>query len=191
MQELKNIVAKNIFFLRTQNQMTQFELGEKLNYSDKAISKWERAESIPDAFILKKMSEIFHVSVDYLLSEHSEKDRKHKVPNSNHAVITKISIAGIWTVALLTFVVLWILNRIEWMVFVYPVPISLIVLLAFNSVWGKPKNNFYIISLLVWSIIATVYLTLLDYNWWIIFVLGIPSQIIVYLSFKLKIKSKK
>ncbi|MPN03292.1 hypothetical protein SDC9_150519 [bioreactor metagenome] len=170
--------------------MTQYELGEKLNYSDKAISKWERGESIPDAYILKKMSELFHVSVDYLLSEHSEKEKKFKMPHSNHSVIAKISIAGIWTAAILTFVVLWILDRVEWLVFVYPVPISLIVLLVFNSVWGKFKNNFYIISALLWCIIGTVYLTLIDYNWWIIFILGVPSEINVYLCFKLKRRPK-
>ena len=64
MDNLKNIVSKNIIYLRKLNQMTQFELGKKLNYSDKAISKWERGEAIPDAYILKQMSELFHVSVD-------------------------------------------------------------------------------------------------------------------------------
>ena len=47
----KSIVAQNIYYLRTQSSMTQFELGEKLNYSDKAISKWERGDGIPDAFV--------------------------------------------------------------------------------------------------------------------------------------------
>ena len=47
MEDIKND-AKNITELRILNNMTQMELAEKLNYSDKTISKWERAESSPD-----------------------------------------------------------------------------------------------------------------------------------------------
>lgn len=191
MENLKNIVSKNIIFLRTQNQMTQYELGEKLNYSDKAVSKWERGESIPDAYILKKMSELFHVSVDYILNDHSGKEKIHVVsPHNNHLIISKISIVGIWTLALLAFIILWTYGYVEWLVFVYTVPISLIVLLVLNSIWGKLKNNFYIISLLVWSVIAVIYLSFIQYNWWLFFALGIPSELIIYLCFKLHKKQK-
>ena len=84
----KSVVAQNIYYLRTQNHMTQFELGEKLNYSDKAISKWERGDSIPDAYVLKKMSELFGVTVDYILSEHTEQERKLE------SILKKINGAG-------------------------------------------------------------------------------------------------
>ena len=75
-KDLKEIIAQNIYYLRTINQMTQSELGEKLNYSDKAISKWERADGLPDANVLKKMGQLFGVTVDYILNEHSEQDKK-------------------------------------------------------------------------------------------------------------------
>lgn len=166
--------------------MTQLELGEKLNYSDKAISKWERAESIPDAYILKQMSELFHVSVDYILNDHSNEEEKI-APSSdiNHVTITKISIVGIWTFAIFIFSIFWALGYIEWMIFVYTLPISLIVLLVLNSLWGNCKNNFYIISGLVWSIIVVVYMLFFKYNLWLFFILGIPSEIIIYLCFKI------
>lgn len=45
MEDIKSIVAKNITDLRILNNMTQLELGAKLNYSDKTISKWERGHS--------------------------------------------------------------------------------------------------------------------------------------------------
>ncbi|MFR6424856.1 MAG: helix-turn-helix domain-containing protein [Oscillospiraceae bacterium] len=70
MDELKLIFASNLIRLRTAAGMTQAELGEQLNYSDKSISKWERGEAIPDAMVLKRMSELFGVTVDYLLNEH-------------------------------------------------------------------------------------------------------------------------
>ena len=191
MNDLKNIVAKNILYLRMLNQMTQFELGEKLNYSDKSISKWERAEAIPDAYILKQMSELFQVSVDYLLSDHSNEENNAVVPQyNNHLTITKISVVGVWTLAIFVFIILWLGGDIEWLVFIYSMPISLIVLLVLNSIWGKRRNNFYIISALVWSMIATVYLSFIQYNWWLLFVLGIPSEILIYLCFKLCSKQK-
>ena len=56
---MKLISASNIIKLRTEAGLTQAELGEKLNYSDKTISKWERGEAIPDAYVLTQMAEIF------------------------------------------------------------------------------------------------------------------------------------
>lgn len=192
MDELKNIVAKNIIELRTLSKLTQFELGEKLNYSDKTISKWERAEAIPDAYVLKQLSELFGVSVDYLLCDNS--DKKSEVSASKHnnrKSITKISIVGVFTIALFLFIVIWAFGYIVPLILFYAIPISLIVLLVLNSVWGKGSNNLYIISALVWSILASFYLTFSRYNLWLIFTLGIPAEIIIYLSFKIRSTSKK
>ena len=66
---IKNVVAKNIVYYRKKLNMTQLELAEKLDYSDKAISKWERAEAIPDITVLKKLADIFGITVDDLLNQ--------------------------------------------------------------------------------------------------------------------------
>ena len=191
MENLKSVVAKNISFLRTQNQMTQYELGEKLNYSDKAVSKWERGEAIPDAYILKKLSEMFSVSVDFLLNDH-EKEEKIHLPSvgGTRLTITNISVVGIWTLAILIFVVFSMFGHTPWLIFAYTLPISLIVLLVLNSVWGKAKINFYLISALVWSLIAVFYFTFIEYNWWQLFFLGFPAELLIFLSFRLLKKAK-
>lgn len=191
MDELKKVISRNIQYLRTLNQLTQYELGEKLNYSDKAISKWERAESVPDVYILKKMSDLFNVTVDYFLRDHSKEER-HNVTSlyEEHVTIMKISIVSVWTVALFIFIVFWLFGHVEWLALVYAVPVSLIVLLVLNSIWGSRRTNLYIISALVWSVIAAIYLTLLPLNWWLLFLLGIPVQIIVVLCFKIKRKQR-
>ena len=44
----KDILSKNIIMYRKKNNLTQKQLADKLNYSDKVISKWERSESMPD-----------------------------------------------------------------------------------------------------------------------------------------------
>ena len=106
LEELKLITASNIINLRTQAGMTQAELGSKLNYSDKTISKWERAEAIPDAFVLKQMGELFGVSVDNLLSSHdewkpipTEEPETEQVSYSTGRIIA-IAVIGVWTLAL-------------------------------------------------------------------------------------------
>ena len=51
-QKLKSQIGANLSAYRKRAGMTQAGLAEKLNYSDKAISKWERGESVPDVLIL-------------------------------------------------------------------------------------------------------------------------------------------
>jgi len=171
--------------------MTQFELGEALSYSDKAVSKWERGEAVPDAYVLKKLAALFNVSVDYLLNKHDEHElktvRRHRF---DRRIISLISFVGTWTLAIIIFAILWFLSSPQWLVFVYALPVSLIVMIVLTAVWGKRKTKVYFISLLVWSIIAAIYLTFMHHNWWILFVIGLPAQIIILLSFKIKIIPK-
>ncbi len=196
MEELKKIFAENLISLRTSKSLTQYELGEKLSYSDKAVSRWERAEAIPDAFVLVHISKLFNVSVDYLLSRHTKEEAENtqkllRKAGTNRKIITTISFLSVWTIALTVFIVLCLVGKVYWITFAYALPISLIVLLVFNSIWGRRKNNFYIISLFIWSFFLWLCLTLFSYNIWLLFVLGIPAQIITFLCFQIKSPSKK
>lgn len=196
MEELKKIVAANLTALRTAKGMTQLELGEMISYSDKAISKWERGESIPDALVLLKLSRIFGCTVDYLLTEHSEEEAKPAVtaqkPRTNHLNLSLVTIIGIWMLAALIFVVLMLTKIVYPMIFVYAVIVSLIVLLVFSALWGRKLYNLIIISALVWSVFLAVYLHFLMFslNFWQIIVLGIPAQLIVILCFQLRRSNK-
>ena len=125
MDELKLIFASNLIRLRTAAGMTQAELGEQLNYSDKSISKWERGEAIPDAMVLKRMSELFGVPVDYLLNEHDawQPGPEPSACDRSHHAIILVALMGIVTLAVLVFVVLWLwLGQVEWLVFPCFVP---------------------------------------------------------------------
>ena len=188
MEDLKFITAANIISLRTKAGMTQAQLAELLNYSDKSVSKWERAEAVPDAYVLKHMSEIFGVSVDYLLSSHNDWEPISQKQKRSYRseIIVLISMAGIWTLAFFIFIIGWILGHMLWLVFIYAVPISLITLLVFNSVWENGKRNYYIVSTLVASIFVMVYLTLLRWNPWQLLLLIIPAELIVFLAFRVK-----
>lgn len=196
MVELKDIIASNIQALRKQAGLTQSQLAERLNYSDKAISKWERGDSLPDVVVIKELADLFGVSVDYLLTaDHTEyklKNREYsKRRHKNNIIITSLSIMLVWFVSTFIFFALesFMTNLSgHWLVFVCAIPASLIVLLIFNSIWGKPRKNFVIISFLIWSLLGTFYLAFIAHNLWLIFSLGIPAQIIVFLWSGLKFK---
>ena len=192
MDNLKHLIANNIIKLRKEKKLTQAEFAEKLNYSDKAISKWERAESIPDIIILKKISDLFGVNADYFLSEHTESEKMMPVTNKNKTKINKISLtllsaSPIWLIATLIFtLVLIFMNKLVWFVFYISVPLTILIFLIFNSIWGNKRINYFIVSLLIWSILLCIYLCLLKYNVWQIFMLGIPGQLVVILWSTLK-----
>ena len=187
MDERKATIASNLIKLRLAAGMTQAELGEKLNYSDKSISKWERGDVTTDVFVLMQIADIFGVDVDYLLKPHNEIEPAiYNKPASEATyttnMITLVTVLGIWTVALFVFVILWICGMVVGLVFVYAVPVSLITLLVLNSVWNGGKKNRYIIAALVLSIIATVYLTFLRRNLWQLWLLAVPSLLLVFLG---------
>ncbi len=194
MKEMETIIASNIIELRTKSGFTQLELAQMINYSDKSVSKWERAESVPDVIVLKKMADIFGVTVDYMLTQHDPTE-KPTIMTTVRAlpfkIITSITIVGIWILALLIFIIVWLCGSIVWLIFVYAVPISLITLLILHSIWEKGKYNFYIVSLLILSVIATIYFTFLERNWWQLFLLIVPAEIEVFLSFYLRKKRKQ
>ncbi|HPR39563.1 MAG TPA: helix-turn-helix transcriptional regulator [Oscillospiraceae bacterium] len=188
MDELKTVIASNIIRLRTAAGMTQAELGEKLNYSDKSVSKWERAEAVPDIYVMKQMSDIFGVTIDSMTGEKDTVTPQNAQPflPYRRSMITMLSVAAIWTAALLLFILFWILGELHWIIFVYAVPVSLVTMLVLNSVWYEGRYNMYIVLSLVLSLIGTVYLTFLKYNWWQLLLLAIPGALIVFLSFRIK-----
>ena len=201
MRDIKNIVAKNITELRTSNNMTQIELGEKLNYSDKSISKWERAESSPDISVLVEISELFGVTLDYLVKgENEEKtviEQKTEKIRYNRRVISYIPEAGVWMASILAFIITTLILRqmsFQWLYFVYTLPVVLILKLIFNSIWFNPRHNYFIVSALMWSILAAIHISFLYFriNVSLVYLLGIAGQIVIVLcSFIHKPKSNK
>ena len=193
-KDLKEIIAQNIFYLRTINHMTQYELGEQLNYSDKAISKWERADGIPDAYVLKNIAQLFGVTVDYLLTEHSEQDKKiEKKPinTRGRALVLNVAMLSVVTIAVFLFVIIALATeKYIWQIFIYALPVIAIVGIVFSGIWRRTFGLFLFISLLVWSIILTIDFAMGSYVTWLIFLLGIPAQVIVFLSFGIKINIK-
>lgn len=198
--ELKQIIADNVSALRREAGMTQADLAEKLNYTDKAVSKWERGESCPDITVLKTIAELFGVTVDYLITEEHVKGEAVPEPAKkrrfgNHISITFMSVLLVWLVATFTFVLIDLISKsatAHWLAFVYAVPVSMIVWLVFNCIWFSTRRNFLIISLMMWTFLAALFLSLvpLGHNIWQIFFLGIPGQAIILLWSRIKGKPR-
>lgn len=198
MDNLNKTIASNLQELRKSAGLTQTELADRLNYSDKAVSKWERGESMPDINILKSLADMYGVSVDYLLkSDHAKEsvpERSRRIIRNNRIIITLLAISCVWLVATILYVTLGLTLRSlsnVWLAFVVAVPISLIVLIVFNSIWGRPKWNFAIVSGLVWSILVTLFLIFELENMWLIFLVGIPGQVIIIFCSRLKSSKEK
>lgn len=199
MDDLKLIFSKNLISLRKSVGLTQALLAEKLNYSDKAISKWERAEAIPDIYMLKQIAAFFSVSLDYLMNEHTEEESvqgtindsiDHKTVALNHFLIAAVSVIGVWLVAVTTFV---ILKRFElentWLCFIYPIPVSFLLSFIFACIWGRKMYRFITLSSFCWSVLLVAFI-LLNYEW-LLFIIGIPIQVIIILSYGINTLKKK
>ena len=198
MEDIKSIVAKNISELRQASGMTQIDLAEKLNYTDKAISKWERGESLPDVAVLCRIADLFGVSLDFLArEEHTRIEAEKEMAPSrvyNRGIITCVSVLTVWFTALFTFVILAVTPEelpYKWLCFIYALPVTAIVWLVLNSVWFNRRVNYFIISLLMWTGLLSIHMTALclGVSAWQIYLLGVPGQLIIL--FWSRIKNRK
>ena len=188
--KLKLQIGTNISMYRKRAGLTQAGLAEKLNYSDKTISKWERAESSPDISILVDIADIFGVSLDYLVRseniEETVRENRKSEKTYNRKVITYMSETIPVAIALFAFIITSLVTKtatFQWLYFIYTLPIVLIIKLVFNSIWFNPRHNYIIISALIWSILATKHITFLYFhiNVALIYLLGVVGQVVVIL----------
>ena len=203
--KLKNQIGANISAYRKRAGLTQAGLAEKLNYSDKAVSKWERGESVPDVVTLAQLAEQFGITVNDLLEDPDalpeetgkvqqameqvvEKALKRK---ADKRIILMLSSLLCWFVALFLYVILSAIQFTEWwswMFFVYAIPANAIVLLSLRSAWHDFRWNKALISIIVWGSLLSIYATLrvfLGWDIWRMFLLGILGQLAILLWFRL------
>lgn len=186
--DYKSNIIKNMVALRKAFSYTQGELSNIVNYSDKAISKWERGESTPDVIALKKMADLYGVSVDYFFEDHTNEkidtDKDKNKLTSKHLLITAITLSGVAILATIAFVLCLIINGVvgsAWLIYVAIMPVEFILLLIFNMIWGRKKYNKYLSSCILWTVLCLVYLILLKYNYWYLFIIGVPVQVVLLL----------
>ena len=201
-EKLKKQLGANIAAYRKSHGLTQAGLAEKLNYSDKAVSKWERAESVPDVLTLVQLAELFDVTVNDLvvdpdeipeqtdnkmervMSAAVEKTMKRK---ATKRIILSLSSLLVWFVALLLFVIFSTLDIPKsWIAFIYAIPADAIVRLSLRSAWKDFRHNQGLVSVIMWGALLSIFMTVLlfaDFNCWKAFLLGIPGQLAIFLAF--------
>ena len=186
MMNVNDNVKQNLIFLRKERKLTQIELAEAVGYSDKTVSKWETGESVPNVETLVALADFYGVSLDVLTKgstdDLAEKKKQDKKVHHSKIVISIISVMAVWVLVTTLYVYESILlGANDWTLFIWAIPCSCVLLLIFNSIWGRKKLNYLIISVLVWSLIASIYLSLLQYNLYLIFVIGAPVQVVIIL----------
>lgn len=194
--QLAVTIGKNLTRLRKMANLTQLELAEKLNYSDKSVSKWEQGNGIPDVRILLQLSELYGVTLDDFVRDHTQDAVMPKKTKRIQRLITVLLSSGLcWLVAVIAFVFTGIFAPEfgdAWLIFLYAIPATAVVVLVFSCVWHYKWVRILSISVLVWSIVGAVYLTLFrllppevnaQYKTWLIFLIGIPLQILALIFF--------
>lgn len=188
--DIKEIIAENLLRFRTRANLTQAQLAELLNYSDKAVSKWERGESIPDIRVLMQIAGIYNITLDDLVSRPKEKEVKpvlHK--RKKHVLITLLSFALVWFIATGVFVILSYIPGLshEYLSFVVAVFVSSIVLTVFSAVWGNRITNAITCSLILWSLATMIFTFMYIFteipSLWLLFVAASPFEVLIILWF--------
>lgn len=199
MKDIKTIVANNLIALRKSKKMTQADVAERLNYSDKSVSKWEHADSLPDISILYALADMYGVTLDYLTSDNAEEQANmlktpEKSLENDRIIIASLTVTSVFLIAALVFVYIYLNAKISsgWIAFVWALPVSFAALTYYNRIWTK--NKIYAItlkSLLLWTLLAAICLQFMSYRLWLIFVLGVPLQLIILLTANLTPKKKR
>lgn len=185
-ENLKTQIGKNICEYRKLSNLSQIEFAEKLNYSDKAISKWERGESLPDVIVLKQIADLFGITVNDLIGHKDTKKKKVDLKKlvQNKKLVLSLSIGLVWLIAAIFYVTLQlidVLNQYNWLVFIYALPISSIVSIVFYSKWKKLLPLAISESVLVWTIALSLCISINYQKIWYLFIVAIPLQILIVL----------
>ena len=205
--QINEKIAKNLAYYRKAAGLTQAELAEKINYSDKSVSKWESGGGVPDIYILLQLANLYKITVGELIGEEPPKQEKTALTERKrdglHLLIMLLSSGIVWLVATFVFVTLQLINPewTGWLAFLYAVPVNCILFIVYAGVWKYRILSFGAVSLLVWSALTDLFLSLRLFvsggeNYgalWCLFLLGVPLQAleILWVFFRSLLMPKK
>lgn len=185
MENITVIIGENIAALRKANNFTQQQLADKLNYSNKAVSRWEKGECLPSVETLSELCGFFGVEFDYLIRRHETPAViKKKAADVNKIAIALLACLTVFTLATIIFVYVKVVHKVDyWQSFVWGAPISAFIVAELCRRWAWNKAvKFALTSFFLWSLITAVFLTVVDIvNIWPIYLIGIPLQVIFIL----------
>ena len=201
--EINQKIAANISFYRKQLGMTQAELAEKINYSDKSVSKWESGNGVPDVYTLMQLAELYGVTLNDLVGEGTP-TLPTKERRGLRGWIILLASGIVWLVATCLYVLMQLIRTGSdwWLIFMYAILGNAIVVIVFASVWKYRFLNFIAISVLIWVSMLCLHLSLSNiFNhfgyperpFWLLYILGVPLQVLecIWGLFRSKIYKKK
>lgn len=197
MENLNQIFAENLIKLRKSKKLTQLELSEKLNYSDRNISKWENGSSLPTCETLRELSVFFGVPMDYFFEQHNKVEILSNEDDSRRLklIIIGLAMLGAIFVSVVFFIAFPKQFNVSWLSFVWGIVLCSIIGIIFCSIWFNRSPFLFIsISLLVWTSITGSYLTTLvcnGLNLWYLFFVGIPLQLAILVWSRMPTYRKK
>jgi transcriptional regulator with XRE-family HTH domain len=181
-EQIKSNFSNNLIRLRKAHNLTQLQLAEQLNYSDKAISKWEVGSVLPDIETMTIISEYFGITLNDLI--YGEKKKFRKDFWKNRIFITLLSFGAVWFLASIIFLTLTQTTKIPhlWLTFIFAIPLSSLVLLIFSAIWFNKKMITISASALFWGIILSIFLAIGRPTLWFIFIIGAVGQLLIIFS---------
>ncbi len=185
MEDLKYTIAKNLSQCRKACGFTQLQVAEKLNYSDKAVSKWERGESLPDIAVLVELAELYGVTLDFLVQDSVRKPQEPPAGRRRRRIlVVAMSCILVWVVAVAVYFLALMLGAEGkgWLLtFVWAIPADCVICVVFSALWGNKYLKTLSVSLLVWTCAAALYLTVpLRYNWSFFVLAGLLQALTVF-----------
>ncbi len=197
MNDIRDIVSKNLIKLRKQNNLTQVDLSNKINYSDNAISRWEKGEVLPSLETLQTLSLIYNVPLTYFIEEHEDEQTKlyNSKKRSLSFAIMSSAILSVLSICALLFLLLHnYTGNYYYNCFVWAAPIIAFIVKRTIKICYKDKLSLLTSSICSWTTITAVYFQWFSLNIWPIFLIGMPVQITLILvdaSKRLKLISLK
>ncbi len=185
------ILRDNLVRLRKNRGLTQVELAEILKYSDKSVSKWETGETLPSIETLVHLSDFYGVPVDDLLRKPVDVNKEvevEKIKIINKKIVIALAISAVWLLAVAIFVGLIINDpskaNVAWICFIWALPVTFIICMVISVLWGR-RHIEYWTSFFSWTMITAIYLSITIIgqkpNYWLLFLIGVPIQIIIIL----------
>lgn len=193
MIDIKATIAQNLIMLRKARELTQAELAERFNYSDKAVCRWERGDTLPDINVLAALCDFYGITLNDLASPDFELEENEASARNTVAYriwLCALSATVVWlcaTILFVTSITLW--DKPYWVAFIWAVPLSCLVIMKIGKKIMGWAARFIFSSLFCWSLITASYLHLLvehGANVWLIFIVGLPLQAVIFLWQRLR-----
>lgn len=188
MSNLREIISTNITNLRKSKNWTQVELARRINFSDKAVSRWEKGEVMPDIETIQKLSEVFDVPMTEIIEKQQDVKPAEKTRPTKQEVLSQIFlVCEIWTILSVAYAYLDISSGLHiWKIFLWGVPATVLMLYIINLRHKHNISSFVYGTIFIWTFTTCLFIQMINLHAWFFFVLGVPIQGMLVIRYLVK-----